>query len=31
MGVVSLTNSYLGGKRWDTFSDVEIRLLKEFA
>ena len=31
VGVVSLTNSYLGGKRWDTFSDVEIRLLKEFA
>ena len=31
VGVVSLTNSYLGGKRWDTFSEVEIRLLKEFA
>ncbi len=31
VGVVSLTNSYLGGKRWETFSDVEIRLLKEFA
>ncbi len=31
VGVVSLTNSYCGGKRWETFSDVEIRLLEEFA
>jgi len=31
VGVVSLTNSYCGGKRWSGCSDVEIRLLKEFA
>jgi CubicO group peptidase (beta-lactamase class C family) len=31
VGVVSLTNSYLGGKRWYAFRDIELRLFKEFA
>jgi CubicO group peptidase (beta-lactamase class C family) len=31
VGVVSLTNAYLGGDRWHAFTDVEERLLKEFA
>jgi CubicO group peptidase (beta-lactamase class C family) len=30
VGVVSLTNSYLGGKRWYSFRDIELRLFKEF-
>lgn len=31
VGVVSLTNAYLGGRRWETFRDIEIRLLDEFS
>ena len=31
VGVVSLTNSYCGGKRWDGFRDVELRLFKAFS
>jgi CubicO group peptidase (beta-lactamase class C family) len=31
VGVVSLTNSYCGGNRWRTFSDVELRLFREFS
>jgi CubicO group peptidase (beta-lactamase class C family) len=31
VGVVSLTNSYLGGSRWKDFSAIELRLLDEFS
>jgi hypothetical protein len=31
VGVVSLTNSYCGGKRWFSFSDIEKRLFREFS
>ena len=31
VGVVSLTNSYCGGKRWDGFRDIELRLFKAFS
>jgi len=31
VGVVSLTNSYCGGQRWWSFTDVELRLFKEFS
>jgi CubicO group peptidase (beta-lactamase class C family) len=31
VGVVSLTNSYCGGKRWESFSDIERRLFREFS
>jgi CubicO group peptidase (beta-lactamase class C family) len=31
VGVVSLTNSYCGGQRWWTFTDIELRLFKEFS
>jgi CubicO group peptidase (beta-lactamase class C family) len=31
VGVVSLTNAYLGDGRWDAFRDIELRLLDEFA
>ena len=29
VGVVTLTNSYLGGPRWDTFRAIDLRLLEE--
>jgi CubicO group peptidase (beta-lactamase class C family) len=31
VGVISLTNSYLGDGRWEAFRDIELRLLEEFA
>jgi CubicO group peptidase (beta-lactamase class C family) len=31
VGVVSLTNAYLSGRRWDAFRDIEIRLFDEFS
>ena len=31
VGVVSLTNAYLGDGRWEAFRDIELRLLDEFA
>jgi CubicO group peptidase (beta-lactamase class C family) len=31
VGVVSLTNSYLGARRWRPFSDIERRLFAEFS
>jgi CubicO group peptidase (beta-lactamase class C family) len=31
VGVVSLTNSYCGGRRWWSFTDIELRLFKEFS
>ena len=31
VGVISLTNAYLGDGRWEAFRDIEIRLLEEFA
>jgi hypothetical protein len=31
VGVISLTNAYIGGGRWDSFTDIEVRLLEEFA
>jgi CubicO group peptidase (beta-lactamase class C family) len=31
VGVVSLTNAYLGGREWRNFTAVEVRLLEEFA
>jgi len=31
IGVVSLTNAYLSGRRWKAFSQIEHRLLGEFA
>jgi CubicO group peptidase (beta-lactamase class C family) len=29
VGVVTLTNSYLGGRRWDAFRAIDLRLLEE--
>jgi CubicO group peptidase (beta-lactamase class C family) len=31
VGVISLTNAYIGGGRWQSFTDIEVRLLEEFA
>ena len=31
VGVVSLTNAYLSGRRWDAFRDIELRLFDEFS
>ena len=31
VGVVSLTNAYLGGRRWGAFSEIERRLFREFS
>jgi CubicO group peptidase (beta-lactamase class C family) len=31
VGVVTLTNTYLGGKRWAAFSDIEARMFDEFS
>jgi CubicO group peptidase (beta-lactamase class C family) len=31
VGVVSLTNAYLGGRRWAAFSDIERHLFQEFS
>jgi CubicO group peptidase (beta-lactamase class C family) len=31
VGVVSLTNAYLGGRRWAAFRDIERRLFQEFS
>ena len=31
IGVVSLTNAYLGGRRWAAFSDIERHLFQEFS
>jgi CubicO group peptidase (beta-lactamase class C family) len=31
VGVVSLTNAYLGGHRWGAFSEIERRLFREFS
>jgi CubicO group peptidase (beta-lactamase class C family) len=31
IGVVSLTNSYLGGPRWDEFRAIELRIFDEFS
>jgi CubicO group peptidase (beta-lactamase class C family) len=31
VGVISLTNAYLGDGRWTAFRDIELRLLDEFA
>jgi CubicO group peptidase (beta-lactamase class C family) len=31
VGVVSLTNAYLAGSRWDAFRAIELRLLDEFS
>jgi CubicO group peptidase (beta-lactamase class C family) len=31
VGVVSLTNAYVGGPRWDAFRAIELRLLDEFS
>ena len=31
VGVVSLTNSYLGRHRWSAFRDIELRLFEEFS
>ena len=31
VGVVSLTNAYLDGRRWRAFSDIEARLIDAFA
>ena len=31
VGVVSLTNAYLGGRRWEAFRDIELRLFDEFS
>jgi len=31
VGVVSLTNSYTGGRRWKAFSEIERRLFAEFS
>jgi hypothetical protein len=31
VGIISLTNAYLGGGRWAAFSDIERRLFQEFS
>jgi CubicO group peptidase (beta-lactamase class C family) len=31
VGVISLTNAYLPGRRWAAFRDIEIRLFEEFS
>jgi hypothetical protein len=31
VGVISLTNAYLGHRRWAAFSDIERRLFQEFS
>jgi hypothetical protein len=31
VGVISLTNAYLGDGRWAAFSDIERRLFQEFS
>ncbi len=31
VGIVSLTNAYLGGRRWGAFSEIERRLFREFS
>jgi CubicO group peptidase (beta-lactamase class C family) len=31
VGVVTLTNAYLGGRRWAAFSDIERRLFQVFS
>jgi hypothetical protein len=31
VGIISLTNAYLGDGRWAAFSDIERRLFQEFS